>query len=199
MSFPSERHFVNLLRLAPHTAISGGKPLRKKKPNGTGATRIAGVLRMAALYLQRSRTTLGAAFRRKARHKGAAVAVFAITRKLTTPVYRMLRYSQDYVDIGEQAYEPRVLRQRFMRRLNPSAPRSSRRRPSWVLFRLIKINDLGSGFESVRFPLSGRNVENLFSQARDRSESDYPVWSGLRTGRTSTGTAERRSVVYVMG
>ena len=112
-SFPSERHFVSWLRLSPRTAISGGKPLRKKKPDGTGAMRIAGVLRMAALSLQRSKTALGAAFRRKARHKGAAVAVFAIARKLATLVYRMLRYGQDYVDIGEQVYEARFQRQRL--------------------------------------------------------------------------------------
>lgn len=110
-SFPFERHFVSWLCLSPRTAISGGKPLGKKKPNSTGATRIADVLRMAALTLQRSKTPLGAAFRRKARHKGAAVAVFA--RKLATLVYLMLRYGQDYVDIGEQAYEARFQRQRL--------------------------------------------------------------------------------------
>jgi transposase len=40
-----------------------------------------------------------------ARHKGGAVAVFAIARKLAQLIYRMLRYGQDYVDIGEKAYE----------------------------------------------------------------------------------------------
>jgi transposase len=58
---------------------------------------------MAATSLQRSKSALGASFRRKARHKGGAVAVF----------YRMLRFGQDYVDIGEQAYE----RQSAVRRL----------------------------------------------------------------------------------
>ena len=42
--------------------------------------------------------------------RGGAVAVFAIARKLATLVYRMLRYGQDYVDIGEQAYEARFRR-----------------------------------------------------------------------------------------
>jgi hypothetical protein len=60
---------------------------------------------MAATSLQRSKTALGAAFRRIARHKGGAVAVFAIARKLSQLIYRMLRYGQDYVDIGEKAYE----------------------------------------------------------------------------------------------
>ena len=60
---------------------------------------------MAATSLQRSKTALGATFRRIARHKGGAVAVFATARQLARLIYRMLRYGHDYVDIGEQAYE----------------------------------------------------------------------------------------------
>jgi transposase len=103
-AFPSEDHFVSWLRLAPRTPISGGKPLKKRR-NGLGANRIAGVLRLAATSLQRSKTALGASFRRIARHKGGAVAVFATARQLARLIYRMLRYGQDYVDIGEKAYE----------------------------------------------------------------------------------------------
>ena len=46
-------------------------------------------------------------------HKGYLVAVFAIARKLATLIYRMLHYGQDYVDIGESAYEARFQRQRL--------------------------------------------------------------------------------------
>jgi transposase len=103
-AFPSERHFVSWLRLCPRTPISGGKPLKKRR-NSLGSNRIAGILRMAALSLQRSKTALGAAFRRIARYKGGAIAVFAIARKLAQLVYRMLRYGQDYIDVGEATYE----------------------------------------------------------------------------------------------
>jgi transposase len=103
-AFPSEKDFVSWLRLCPRTPISGGKPLSKKR-KGMGATRVAGVLRMAALSLSRSKTALGAYFRRVARKNDGAVAVFATARKLATYIYRMLRYGHDYVDIGEQAYE----------------------------------------------------------------------------------------------
>lgn len=103
-AFPSEDNFVSWLRLCPRTPISGGKPL-KKRHNGLGANRIAGVLRMAATSLQRSKTALGASFRRIARHKGGAVAVFATARQLARLIYRMLRYGHDYVDVGEKAYE----------------------------------------------------------------------------------------------
>jgi transposase len=102
--FPNESHFVSWLRLCPRTAISGGKPLSKKR-NGLGANRVANALRMAASSLRRSNTALGAAYRRIARHKGAAVAVFAMARKLAHLVFRMLRYGIDYVDAGERAYE----------------------------------------------------------------------------------------------
>jgi len=103
-AFPDEHHFVSWLRLCPRRPISGGKPLKTKR-NGLGANRINSALRMSAVTLQRSKTALGAEFRRIARREGAGVAVFAIARKLACLVYRMLRYGQNYVDIGEAAYE----------------------------------------------------------------------------------------------
>jgi transposase len=103
-AFPSEDDFVSWLRLCPRTPISGGKPVKKRR-NGLGANRIAGVLRMAATSLERSKTALGAFFRRIARHKGRGVAVFATARHLARLIYRMLRYGHDYVDIGEKAYD----------------------------------------------------------------------------------------------
>jgi transposase len=103
-AFPSEDNFVSWLRLCPRTPISGGKPLKKRR-NGLGANRIAGVLRMAATSLQRSKSALGASFRRIALRKSGAVAVFAIARQLARLIYRMLRYRHDYIDIGEKAYE----------------------------------------------------------------------------------------------
>jgi len=103
-AFPSDDHFVSWLRLCPRRPISGGKPLKNRR-NALGANRISGVLRMAALSLQRSKSALGAAFRRIARRKSGAVAVFAIARTLARLIYRMLRYGHDYADIGEKAYE----------------------------------------------------------------------------------------------
>jgi transposase len=103
-AFKNEDHFVSWLRLCPRTPITGGKPLKKRR-NGLGATRVATALRMAASSLRRSKTALGAAYRRYARNKSADLAVFAMARRLAQLVYRMLRYGQDYVDAGEQAYE----------------------------------------------------------------------------------------------
>ena len=103
-AFPSEADFVSWLRLCPRVPISGGKPLKKRR-NGLGASRVAGVLRMAAVGLQRSKSALGASFRRVARCKGASVAVFDTARRLAKLIYRMLRHGQDYVDVGEKEYE----------------------------------------------------------------------------------------------
>ena len=111
-AFPSEHHFVSWLRLCPRVPISGGKPLKKRR-NGMGANRVAAALRMAALGIQRSKTALGASFRRIARLKGAAVAVFATARQLARLIYRMLRYGQDYVDIGEAAFEAKFQARRL--------------------------------------------------------------------------------------
>ena len=110
--FPTEKHFVSWLRLCPRSPISGGKQL-SKKPNGTGATRVSGALRMSAVTLNRSKTALGAEYRRIARYKGAAVAVFAIARKLALIIFRMLRFGQDYVDIGVAEYEHRFKERRI--------------------------------------------------------------------------------------
>lgn len=112
VAFPSEKHFVSWLRLCPRVPISGGKPLKKQR-NGMGASRIAACLRMAAVSIQRSRTALGATYRRVARRKSGAQAVFVVARKLAVYVYRLLRYGQPYVDIGEKAYEARFATRRL--------------------------------------------------------------------------------------
>jgi len=111
-AFPNEKAFVSWLRLSPRTPISGGRPLAKKR-NGTGATRVAGVLRMAALSLARSRSALGAYFRQTARRKDGGVAVFATARKLATFIYRVLRYGHEYTDIGQEAYEAQFRHRRL--------------------------------------------------------------------------------------
>jgi transposase len=56
--FPSEKEFISHLTLAPRVPKSGGKPLHKKK-RSAASTRVANVLRMAALSLRHSDTALG--------------------------------------------------------------------------------------------------------------------------------------------
>ncbi len=104
--FPTEKEFVSHLTLAPRRPTSGGKPVKKKRRN-SASTRVAGALRMAALSMRNSQTALGAYYRRIARRIGKDVAVFATARKLATLIYRLLRWGQQYVDVGAEAFEKR--------------------------------------------------------------------------------------------
>lgn len=112
--FATAKQFVSHATLAPHKAMSGGKPVTKKK-RGSASTRVAAALRMAALSLRHSQTALGAYYRQIARRIGADVAVFATARKLATLIYRLLRWGQPYADEGAQAYEKRYDEQRLKR------------------------------------------------------------------------------------
>lgn len=118
--FPTEKHFISHLRLAPHKAISGGKPVRHQKKPHRGSARVTMALRMAATSLRRSRSALGAYYRRIAQRLGADVAVFATARKLAQWVYRLLRWGPVYVDEGAAAYENRS-REARIKRLAASA------------------------------------------------------------------------------
>ncbi len=104
--FESEKQFVAHLQLAPKQAISGGKPLKKRRQKIKGG-RAGQALRTAAVAVQRGKTALAAYYRRISRTKGSSVAAFATARKLATLVFRMLRWGQSYVDIGQSAYEER--------------------------------------------------------------------------------------------
>jgi transposase len=104
--FSTEHQFVQHITLAPHCPTSGGKAVKTKKRN-SASTRVAAVLRMAALSLRHSETALGAYYRQIARRTGGDVAVFASARKLATLIYRLLRWGQPYVDEGEAAYQKR--------------------------------------------------------------------------------------------
>lgn len=102
--FSTEKEFVSHLKLAPHRPVSGGKVIKKRRQKQKG-TRTAEALRNAASALKQSHSALGAYYRRLARRKDSSLAVFATARKLATLVYRMLRWGQKYVDIGQDAYE----------------------------------------------------------------------------------------------
>jgi hypothetical protein len=99
------------LGLCPDNRISGDKVLSK----GTRhvINRAATALRMAATTLLRSRSYLGAQYRRLRTRLGAPKAITAMAHKLARLVYRMLKYGQDYVDKGMHYYEDRHRRQQI--------------------------------------------------------------------------------------
>src|ERR1022692_3797963 len=57
--FPTEKQFVSHVTLAPHKAMSGGKPVKKQKKRGSASSRVAAGLRMAALSLRNSKDGTG--------------------------------------------------------------------------------------------------------------------------------------------
>lgn len=107
--WPTEAHFSSWLGLCPDNRISGDRLLGK----GTRrvVNRAATALRLAARNLIRSRSYLGAQYRRLRTKLGAPKAITAMAHRLARLVYRMLKYGQRYVDKGTEYYENRYRQQ----------------------------------------------------------------------------------------
>jgi hypothetical protein len=110
--FPVCKRFTSWLRTCCPLNRSAGKN-RRKKGASLGSNRIAASLRMGALSLKKSPTALGAYYRRMARRKGTSIAIGATARKLAEHIYRALRWGQDYVDPGVEAYQARFQHNRL--------------------------------------------------------------------------------------
>jgi transposase len=102
-AFPTEKHFVSWLALCPNHAITGGRIRRRK--SRPSANRVATALRVAAQTLHKSKTALGAFYRRMRARLGAPKAITAAARKLAANVYRMLKHGEAFVERGQEAYE----------------------------------------------------------------------------------------------
>jgi transposase len=107
----TEAHFASWLGLCPDNRISGDKVLGK----GTRrvVNRAANALRQAAATLIRSRSYLGAQYRRLRVRLGAPKAITAMAHRLARLVYRMLKYGQTFVDKGLEYYEERFRQQQI--------------------------------------------------------------------------------------
>ena len=107
----TEAHFASWLGLCPDNRMSGDKVLGK----GTRrvVNRAATALRQAANTLIRSRSYLGAQYRRLRTKLGAPKAITAMAHRLARLVYRMLKYGQAYVDKGTEYYEQRYREQQI--------------------------------------------------------------------------------------
>lgn len=112
-AFKNEKHFVSWMRLSPWLAQSAGKKIKSKKKKFGSSNPAAIALRLGAASLHSSKSALGAYYRKIARQKGGGIAIFATARKLATLVFRMLKYGQEYTDIGEQKYELQFLERRI--------------------------------------------------------------------------------------
>lgn len=107
----TEKHFTSWLGLCPGTKISGGKVLdRKAKRNPNRATQ---AFRMAATTQTRSKTALGAFYRRIKSRTGGKQAVTATAHKIARIYYALLTHGTSYVELGQQAYEQKYKERRI--------------------------------------------------------------------------------------
>jgi hypothetical protein len=116
--WPNEKAFGSWLGLAPNPNKSGGK----LKSSGTrpGKNRAAKALRLAARTLHRSKSALGAFFRRIAGRRGVPKAITATAYKLARIVYAMLKHGTGYAQKGMEEYESEY-RERQVRLLKKKA------------------------------------------------------------------------------
>ncbi|MGH9317521.1 MAG: IS110 family transposase [Thermoanaerobaculia bacterium] len=126
--WPSAKHFTSWLTLAPGSKISGGKVLSSRTRRS--ANRATALLRLAAVSVSRTNTSLGAFFRRLAARVGKAKAVTATARKIAVLFYNALRHGSAYADPGADYYEERY-RQRTLKNL--------RRRADALGFKLVEV------------------------------------------------------------
>jgi len=104
-AFPSEKHFANWLGLCPSIETSGGKVLKRRTTKVVNRAKLA--FRQAASTLLKSKSYLGAQYRRLRTRLGAPKAITAMARKLACLFYRLLTKGQQYVDKGAVYYESR--------------------------------------------------------------------------------------------
>jgi transposase len=107
----TEKHFASWLGLCPDNRTSGGKVL--KRGTRRVVNRAATALRLAAWSLIRSRSALGAKFRRLRSRLGAPKAITAMAHTLARLVYRMLKFGHHYVDQGIEYYEAKYRQQQL--------------------------------------------------------------------------------------
>ena len=116
--FKSAKHFASWLGLCPGTKISGGKVLSGATKRT--ANRLAQALRMAAFSLSRSKSALGAYYRRLSARLDKPKAITATAHKLARLIYTLLTKGEQFVDQGQDYYEERY-RQRVVHHLNRRA------------------------------------------------------------------------------
>jgi transposase len=114
--WPTEKHFTSWTGLAPGSHQSG----KRKKPLKRGRNRAGRLFCLMARSLARSKNiALGGFYRRMAARRGGLLANIALARKLAALFWRVMVKGLDYVELGLQGYEARILetKQRSLRRL----------------------------------------------------------------------------------
>ena len=98
----TDEHFTSWLGLCPNAQSSGGK--MKSSQTRKVSSRAAQVFRMAAKSAARSKTYIGAFYRRMKARLGAPKAMTATARKIAVIFYHMVKERKPYQDLGEDYY-----------------------------------------------------------------------------------------------
>jgi transposase len=102
-NFPTHKNFGSWLRISPGSNSSGGK--NKSGKNRSTTNRLATALRVAAQSLERSKSALGAFYRRKKTRLGPEKAITATAHKLARMIYFTLKEQRPYIDPGPDYYD----------------------------------------------------------------------------------------------
>jgi transposase len=116
--WPSAKHFASYLGLAPNVQSSAGK-VRSSRTRKV-ASRAAGVFRLAAQAVIRSKTALGACYRRLKARLGGSKALTATAHKIAVIFYHMVKAHVPYKELGEAAYT-KAQQARTLKRLKQQA------------------------------------------------------------------------------
>lgn len=128
--FPTYKHYVSWLGLAPGTKKSGHRVLSSRSRRTTN--RAATALRLAAQSLLKSKSELGAFGRALRARIGAEKAITAVAAKLASRIYMSLQTGRVYEDRGDQ-YHDEQHRERNVASLGKRAHRLG--------FRLVPLQD----------------------------------------------------------
>jgi len=116
--WPTEKHFVSWLNLAPNNRASGGKMLKPRKSNKKNKAGQAFML--AAATLKNSEHWLGHFYRRIKARSGAAIAIKATARKIALIFYKMLKNGIEFNPIPIETYN-QYFKERRMKSLEKQA------------------------------------------------------------------------------
>ena len=100
--FPTANHFASYLGFAPHNKITGGRIISSQTDRIKNSA--AQAFRKLIPSISKTKTALGAFYRRLAPRIGKPQAITATCRKLAILVYNALVHGQAYIEQGERKY-----------------------------------------------------------------------------------------------
>jgi len=117
-AFKTVKNFTSWLRASPGSNKTGGK--NRSGRNRSTTNRLLTALRIAAQTLGKSKSALGAFYRRKRAQIGKEKAVTAAAHKLARMIYFTLKLQRPYVDPGPDHYTEKH-RQRILKSMEKRA------------------------------------------------------------------------------